>query len=334
MSQFSDNEGITTAGWQSDQFLAFARISLVYFGLSYDYCEEIEKNRIIAFQQVFVLWFMLLSALFTENKCNTRRVDDCVRLFLSACMYYGEKTIKCATNGTLKGKSKGKAAFFEDTSNYFSLLNFKNLIDRFSSIRLLWEGEREKFIKYVKKEMNTICNTDTYMPHVTNKLNEYLKTNQLHVDRDPSKTRGCKVYNDYNDLNNNFRDGIMLSGVIVKSSLEEKEDIFVCYKGNTKKSYVLHRLDFDDGISGTKIHLYYALIKLSNEVGKCFLMHFDSRELLLKAVSGFAVMHPMVTKDMKFRIKNGHTVLTKCWKVRTVDGIHDFLPTVSKFVFH
>jgi len=49
MSQFSDNEGITTAGWQSDQFLAFARISLVYFGLSYDYCEEIEKNRIIAF---------------------------------------------------------------------------------------------------------------------------------------------------------------------------------------------------------------------------------------------------------------------------------------------
>ena len=58
---------------------------------------------------------------------------------------------------------------------------------------MLWEGEREKFIKYVKKEMNTICNTDTYMPHVlnkflcTNKMNDYLKTNQLHEDRNLSK---------------------------------------------------------------------------------------------------------------------------------------------------
>jgi hypothetical protein len=55
MSLFSDNEGITTAGWHSDQYLAFARISLVYFGLSNDYFDEIEKNQIISFQQVFVL---------------------------------------------------------------------------------------------------------------------------------------------------------------------------------------------------------------------------------------------------------------------------------------
>jgi hypothetical protein len=99
---------------------------------------------------------------------------------------------------------------------------------------------------------------------------------------------------------------------------------------------VLHRLDFNDRIRNTKtkLHLYYAVIKLSNEVGKCSLVHFDSHELFLKAVSGFAIIYPIVTKDMKFQISNGHTVLTNCWRVRTVDGIQDFLPNVSDFLFH
>ncbi len=43
-----------------------------------------------------------------------------------------------------KGKNRGKAAFFKDTSNYFSLLNLKSLIERFGPLRNLWKGERKK----------------------------------------------------------------------------------------------------------------------------------------------------------------------------------------------
>jgi hypothetical protein len=56
-----------------------------------------------------------------------------------------------------KREKRCEAAFFKDTSNYFSLLNLKSLIERFGSLRNLGEGEREKFIKYIKAEMNTIC---------------------------------------------------------------------------------------------------------------------------------------------------------------------------------
>jgi hypothetical protein len=45
------------------------------------------------------------------------------------------------------GKRRCEAAFFKDTSNYFGLLNLKSLIKRFGSLRNLWEGEQEKFIK-------------------------------------------------------------------------------------------------------------------------------------------------------------------------------------------
>lgn len=340
MSQFSDKEGITTIGWQSDQYLAFARMLLVYFGLLDDYSDVVDRKKIVALQQVFVLWCMLLSALFTNDTCNTRLVDDCVRLFLSACIHYGETTIKKINKGVKKGKNKGEAAFFQDTSNYFSLLNLKQLIERFGSIRELWEGEREKFIKYVKKEMNTICNTEKYMPGVlnrflcNNKMNDFVRENQLHEELVYSKTRNFRVYKDFTDLNDNFRRGMMLSGVIMKSKDNGKEDIFICYKGHTINALVLHRVEFDDTQHKTKLCLHYAVIKLSNAVGECSFVHFESRDLLMKEISGYVIIHPMVTKDKKFKISNGHTVLTYCWRVRTNEGICDFLPTVSGFVFN
>jgi hypothetical protein len=45
------------------------------------------------------------------------------------------------------------------------------LIERFGSPRILWEGEREKFIKYLKAEMNTIHDTEKYMSGVLNTRN-------------------------------------------------------------------------------------------------------------------------------------------------------------------
>ena len=81
---------------------------------------------------------MLLSALFIENECNARFVDDCGRLFLSACICYGGATKQDVSDTKKKRKSKGKAAFFENTSNFFSLLNLKLLIERFGSLRSLW----------------------------------------------------------------------------------------------------------------------------------------------------------------------------------------------------
>lgn len=340
MYQFSDKEKVSTIGWQSDQYLAFARMSLVYFGLLDEYIEFVDTKKIVALQQVFVLWCLLLSALFTNDTCNTRLVDDCVRLFLSACVHYGGTTIKAPPKGTKKGRNKGEAAFFQDTTNYFSLLNLKQLIERFGSIRTLWEGEREKYIKYVKKEIHTICNTEKFMPGVlnkilcNNKMNDFLSMNQFHKATSYSKTRNFKVYKDYKELIDNFRSGMMLSGVIMKSKVNGEEEIFICYKGNTINDHVLHKVEFDDTQHKIKLCLHYSVIKLSNEVGKCLLIHFDSRDLMMEGISGFVIIHPMVTKDMIFKISNGHTVLTYCWRVRTKDGICDFLPTVSGFVFN
>jgi hypothetical protein len=69
-----------------------------------------------------------------------------------------------------KRKRRCEAAFFKDTSNYFSLLNLKSLVERFGSLRNLWEGEWEKIIKYITAKMYTICDTETFMSGVLNNL--------------------------------------------------------------------------------------------------------------------------------------------------------------------
>jgi hypothetical protein len=91
-------------------------------------------------------------------------------------------------------------------------------------------------------------------------------------------------------------------------------------------------LEFDDTSRYTRFNLHYAAITLTNEVGKCHLTTFENCDLLITTILGFVIIHPMVTRDMKFKICNGHTVLTYCWRVRTVNGLCDFLPYVLEFV--
>jgi hypothetical protein len=235
--------------------------------------QNIDKEKCKAFQQVFVLWFLLTSSLFTENACNLELVDDCVRLFLSSCVCYGALTRNNAKNSlSTKGKrNKVEAVFFRDTSNYFSLLNMKSLIDRFGSPQNLWEGEREKIIKYVKAEMNTICNTETYMSGVMNNLlcthclHNFMKDNQHYHEPKTSRTRDFKVYKSQKALMEDFVTGKFLSGVIVKDSIGN-ESIHVCYKEKDRNSCVLERLKFNDGKGRTRFNLYYAPIFYQNKL--------------------------------------------------------------------
>jgi hypothetical protein len=135
-----------------------------------DFDNIIGRTNVKTFQQVFVVWFLLILPLFLEYVCNPELVDDYVRLFILLCLLWDVNKKSYQKLFSQKGKRRCEAAFFKDTSNYFSLLNLKSLIERFGSLRNLWGREWEKFIKYVKAEMNTICDTETFMSSVLNNL--------------------------------------------------------------------------------------------------------------------------------------------------------------------
>ncbi len=102
---FAEVESISTTGWQSAQYVAFSRLLLVYFGLLEDFKHDLDETKFKTFQQVFVLWFLLISSLFSENVPHPDLVDDNVRLFLSSCVCYGMSTKKNTKNHSyIKGK--------------------------------------------------------------------------------------------------------------------------------------------------------------------------------------------------------------------------------------
>jgi hypothetical protein len=81
IDDFADADSISTTGWQSAQCVTFLHLSLVYFGLVEDFDDIIDKTNVKTFQQVFVVWFLLILSLFSECVCNPELVDDYGRLF-------------------------------------------------------------------------------------------------------------------------------------------------------------------------------------------------------------------------------------------------------------
>jgi hypothetical protein len=173
----------------------------------------------------------------------------------------------------------------------------------FGSLRNLWEGEREKFITYVKVKMNTICDTEISMSSVLNNLlcthclDNFMKNNQYYENTKSLKTRDYKLYKSREAFEEDFSTGTMLSGVIVKMP-DSDENLYVCHEEKEKSRFVLERVKFNGDRGCSRFNLYNAPILFSKkEDSGMFLLFFKGRDEIHKRISGFVIMHPMLTWD-------------------------------------
>lgn len=391
--EFSKEDKFLTVAWQSDHYMAFARLSLVYFGFFEDFQEHFDAEAFAAFKQMVVLWYSLLGSLFGDIKCNAEVVDNYVKLFLSACSCFGERTTtdaykqmetKCdePTEGTkVKGKSKktskkkakksskkkteqpkkmakqpvketknkkkstnskmketdqpeekskkpvrgnkNKEMFFDGTANYLSMLNFLELIQRHGSARALWEGEREKYIKFVKRQMESL--QESYLKRILTKILEShclqdLMEGNVYTDDLPQyeRTYMCKIYKSYDDFKENFWNvGKMFFGVMLKSE-DNANDVHVCIEDNMTGEIQLKKVCFnDDHKKGKmKMNLWYCPVTLENKANHTF----PDRKGLNDRIADVVPLHPMVTLDGGYLKENGHVAITRSWRVRSKDG--------------
>jgi hypothetical protein len=120
----------------------------------------------------------------------------------------------------------------------------------------------------------------------------------------------------------------MLLGVIVKSP-DCDENIYVCYEERYNSQFVFERVKFNVDKGCLRFNLYYAPLLFSNkkQVSEVFFM--KSQDEISKRISGFVIIHPMVTKDQIYQKSKSHTVLTHCWRIRTANGLYGFVPQSS-----
>jgi hypothetical protein len=179
--------------------------------------------------------------------------------------------------------------------------------------------------------MNTICDTETFMSSVLNNLlcthclGNFMKNNQYYEDTTLSKTRDFKLYKSREAFEEDFSAGKIMSGIIVKMP-DGDENLYVCYEEIEKSLFVLERVKFNHDRGCSRFNLYYASILFSKkEDSGMFLLFFKGRDEVHKKISGFVIMHPVVTRDQCYQKSNGHMVLTHCWRIRTAMGLCDFV---------
>ncbi len=99
----------------------------------------------------------------------------------------------------------------------------------------------------------------------------------------------------------------------------------VCYEDKDKNWFLLEKIRFKDEDGCARFNLYYAPLLLPQEN----IISVETRDNILDRILGFAIIHPMVTRDKIFMKSQGHTVLTNCWRIRTATGLSDFIPNIS-----
>ena len=115
-----------------------------------------------------------MAHMFADERVSSDTIDDYSKLFLDACVRLHQSTSENVSNKkgtknsstTPKQKKKksapkqsttaptsnskqSKKTFFEGTCNFMSVLNTKQVIDRYGGVKQLWEGGHggEKYIQ-------------------------------------------------------------------------------------------------------------------------------------------------------------------------------------------
>ena len=317
-----DEDDLSTVSWLSENYIAFTRTSLVYFGYIDTTLDEVScssRPALEAFKEMRVLWFCLVAHVFADDKVHSCVIGDYVKLFLSACARYHDETIEEEDESKDHAESlrddlpasknnKKSKTFYENTSNFLSLLNVEEAVERFGSLRKLWEGNDEKFIQHIKKELSGFRHKDEHMKTLLLKMLRTKifdiidKDNQFSQRTTYARTIDFKTYD--NVLSNEH----FFSGVIIDGKM------FMCFKsesGSTRSDMLflaLKNLKFT-GEGCWNYNLWYETISIDENPS----MHC-SRHHVLEQSSDFFILFPLMNDGKKF------TMICKSWKIRDKDG--------------
>lgn len=296
-------------GWMSRHCLGYSRIFLFLYSFLDDKSDldppEQYYDAIASFRRLVVVLHCLLANAFSDTPASARRIDHLVRLFLSACLDFHEQ-----------GKGSDKDPFFLSCPNYHSLLNCFELINSFGSLRYLWEGLDEKFIKYIKNEISIMRRTSSQLKLLLEKvfctsvLRDFNMDNPLQYVDKYNKRMDFKVYRTAGDRIKTPLDVLEIENVIT-GFIDFEDNFFICFTVGQNKPIQLYPINFDDRDGRWMLNLWYAHITLGDERIETY-----NR----KSLHEMSKDHFMMLRHPDDSMLGMRTVICQSWRVRMDDG--------------
>jgi hypothetical protein len=408
-----DTQTLGTANWQSDHYKSFTRLSLFHLGPLDPVDGRLkpppEMNRVlISFKRVRVIWFCLVSSIYADEKVSSNRLDNLVKLFLSACkdlwevcpaqlgseevsggddegltsagkrkidsesekkskrsrVDKGSETVSVASKQrsakpskrksatkkqrsatkkqrsakqktTTKSKGKGgkigpnekggkngkrkSVPFFVSGANYMSMLNVKKMVDRYEFMRAIDEGDCERYIQNIKREITSMRHTIEFLVTTLTKVLSTMvfsvlnENNPHNVKEEYSRTYNFKVYK--GDLSK------ILANDAVFGLIDKEGRMFVCVENSRGGGISLHPAMFDDAAGRWCYSLWYSPVSLGVATVCCA----SRKELMEMSSDFFAMLRPVGLEDTQLGIESNltsthRTVVCRSWRVRNDQG--------------
>ena len=138
--------------WLAEDSLGFSRIMPYVYG---DIFSNIQLENSVVTLNILKLvnaLYVMIALLMTPRYIHSDFIEMHIKIFLNCC----HALCTCTQDTSI-------SEFWETKYNFISLLNLPQQIADFGSLRFYWEGNRERFIQSVKKVLDSLRKTQTYL---------------------------------------------------------------------------------------------------------------------------------------------------------------------------
>ena len=312
MEKFMRGRNYTLGGWQAEQYVAFSRcISIIYSSIR-DVVGDDEVG-IDEHECLTQSLLCLISRLLGDDDVKEDTLYTYVKVFLSACDVFENKAYVM----------NGDDALWYSKGNFLSLLNLPSQIARFGSLRLYWEGSRERSIQQIKPFLLNIRHTTSYFKtklthmYVNETLDTMLKELRTHglmktnpyTQAEYERYSAFKVYKASDDINYMLSSGKVIS-VVFLSLHSRPHRFYTCQRSNVPHRCLLFQVSFLDDVGFNKCGIWYASVEIAvANVGK----EMTQSEIDFLA-NDYGILCPCVTNNRTLRKQ--YSVICRSWKYR------------------
>ena len=328
MEKLMRGRSYTLGGWQAEQYVAFTRCSIVIYSAITDIVGNDEVG-IDEHECMIQAMLCFISRLMSNVPIDSDIQMHYIKLFLSACDAFENKAYVM----------NGDDHMWFSKGNFLSLLNLPSQISKFGSVRLFWEGSRERSIQQIKPFLINIRQTSSYFKtkltrmYVKETLDSINEELLLHAVDDTESNRpkhydrysSFKTYSTFEDIDSLVGTGKVLS--VVYLSIRRKEcRFYICQHSTVPKKCILYQISFCDDQGFNKGGIWYAPIEMAvSNVGE----EWTQSEIDNNA-EDYGILCPCITSN--YRLRLSYCVICKSWKYRNKYNALS-LPNISYNLF-
>ena len=152
LNTFNVSKNHKTSGWTAANYLAFARLMLIYYRYLRIVIPSTEPG-LMQCEGMIQSCLCLVSYIMSNQNDDPRPIMEYTKLFLS-CVDKFESTVY--VKETLK-------PIWRSRGNFLSLLNLPLQQQYFGTVRNFWEGERERYIQHIKPLLKDLRHSTSFL---------------------------------------------------------------------------------------------------------------------------------------------------------------------------